>query len=44
MWFVLEGLETMPADALASAGGALVAGLKRIMPGCEIRTSTIAAA
>lgn len=36
MWFVLEALETMPAEALEEAGDLLAAGLLRLMPGAEL--------
>jgi DNA/RNA-binding domain of Phe-tRNA-synthetase-like protein len=38
MWFVLEALESMPAQMLEEAANALVDGLVRLMPGCRIKT------
>jgi len=36
MWFILEALETMPAEALGAASDMLANGLLRLMPDCEI--------
>ncbi|MCW0001783.1 B3/4 domain-containing protein [Pararhizobium sp. YC-54] len=41
MWFVLEALETMPADALAEATNAMSEGLEQLMPGCRVLTRRI---
>lgn len=38
MWFVLEALGPMPDAALAAAGDELVAGLKALSPGANVRT------
>lgn len=43
MWFVLEALETMPAEALNSAGDMLAAGLLQLMPGCDITRQEVSA-
>lgn len=37
MWFVLEALESMPAQMLEEAASTLVDGLVRLMPGCKIK-------
>ena len=43
MWFVLEALETMPAEALKLAGDMLAAGLFQLMPYCEITRQEVSA-
>lgn len=37
-WFVLEALESMPAQMLEEAASALVEELVRLMTGCRIKT------
>jgi DNA/RNA-binding domain of Phe-tRNA-synthetase-like protein len=44
MWFVPERLGTMPEAALEEAGDALVEGLRRMLPSCEVRRSLVRAA
>ncbi len=41
MWFVLEGLETMPADALDEAARFLELGLRTLIPDCVTARETI---
>lgn len=36
MWFILEGLGTMPEEALEEAANMLVNGLRQLAPGCEV--------
>lgn len=44
MWFILESLGTMPANALEDAGNMLVDGLSQLAPGSQIERRTIAVA
>lgn len=42
MWFVLESLDAMPADALDEAASSLELGLRTLIPGCFTARETVA--